>query len=75
MPASLRTYSNVTVEYETMPGWTEDISKVRNFDDLPANCKAYILRVEELVGVPIRWIGVGAGREAGIDRGADKSLP
>jgi len=69
MPASLRVYSGVTTQYEVMPGWTEDISKVKSFDDLPANCKAYVLRLEELIGVPIRWIGVGAGREDLIERG------
>ena len=62
MPASLKIYSDVVVEYETLPGWTEDISKVKSFDELPANCKAYVLRLEALMGIPIRWIGVGPGR-------------
>jgi adenylosuccinate synthase len=48
MPASLETYSQVNVLYETMPGWTEDISKIRTFDDLPINCKAYVLRLEQV---------------------------
>ena len=69
MPASLSTYSQVKMEWETMPGWQQDISKMKTFDELPLNCKKYILRVEELLGVPIRWIGVGAGREDMIDRG------
>jgi adenylosuccinate synthase len=63
MPASLSIYSEVEVEYETLPGWTEDISGIREFKELPLNCQRYILRLEALIGVPIKWIGVGAGRD------------
>jgi adenylosuccinate synthase len=69
MPASLEVFSNVEVEWEVLPGWTEDISTVTKFEDLPINCQKYILRVQELVGVPIRWIGVGPNRLDIIDRG------
>eukprot|EP00596_Hydrurales_sp_CCMP1899_P003787 CAMPEP_0119041920 /NCGR_PEP_ID=MMETSP1177-20130426/14210_1 /TAXON_ID=2985 /ORGANISM="Ochromonas sp, Strain CCMP1899" /LENGTH=470 /DNA_ID=CAMNT_0007008347 /DNA_START=76 /DNA_END=1485 /DNA_ORIENTATION=- len=55
MPSSLNTYAAIEVQYEVMPGWTEDVSNIKNFDDLPKNCKAYVLRLEELTGVPIRW--------------------
>jgi len=68
MPASLSQYSEVNVVYEEMPGWKEDISKVKTFDELPTSCKNYVLRLEELLGMPIRWIGVGAGRLDIIDR-------
>jgi len=68
MPSSLKVYSEVTMEYETMPGWDEDISKVKKFEDLPVNAKNYVLRLEQLIGTPIRWIGVGAGRLDVIDR-------
>jgi adenylosuccinate synthase len=69
MPASLDVLGNVEVEYETLPGWTEDISQARTFEELPLNCQRYILRVQELIGVPIRWIGVGPNRLDVIDRG------
>jgi len=69
MPACLRELKDVEVEYETMQGWDEDISKCRRFEDLPRNCKTYVLRIEEILGVPIRWIGVGANREDMLDRG------
>jgi adenylosuccinate synthase len=63
MPASIGTYAAVEVEYETMPGWQEDISKCRTFEELPPNCQAYVLRLQELLAGPrIRWIGVGNGR-------------
>ncbi|KAL7558888.1 hypothetical protein ACA910_019424 [Epithemia clementina (nom. ined.)] len=69
MPASLEVLSNVEVEYEVLPGWTEDISTCKNFEELPENCQKYILRVQELLGIPIRWIGVGPNRHDVIDRG------
>jgi len=69
MPGNLTVLSNVEVEYEELPGWTEDIGGCRHFEDLPPNCQTYILRVQELVGVPIRWIGVGPNRADVIDRG------
>jgi adenylosuccinate synthase len=52
--------------YEKLPGWRCDISEVRQFDNLPKNAQAYVLRVEELIGVPIKWISVGSRREAMI---------
>lgn len=51
-----------------MPGWAEDISGAARFEDLPASCRAYVLRVEQLIGLPVRWIGVGAGRQHIIER-------
>jgi len=74
MPASLNVLGDVEVEYETLPGWTEDISQCRTFEELPLNCQRYILRVQELIGVPIRWIGVGPNRLDLIDRGAGWDL-
>ena len=69
MPANLQILSNIEVEYEEMDGWTEDISGCRTFEELPPNCQNYVLRVQELLGVPIRWIGVGPNRADVIDRG------
>jgi adenylosuccinate synthase len=69
MPASLEALSHVEVEYEVLPGWTEDISTCKTFEELPKNCQRYILYVQELLGVPVRWIGVGPNRHDLIDRG------
>jgi len=52
--------------YEYMDGWTEDISTKRSFADLPATTQAYVLRLQELIGVRISGIGVGPGREQTI---------
>ncbi|KAJ3398335.1 adenylosuccinate synthase [Chytriomyces confervae] len=63
-PADLDMLTDSTVEYETLPGWKSDISNCRKYEELPQNCRRYIERVEELLGVPIEWIGVGPGRDA-----------
>ncbi|KAH7285652.1 hypothetical protein KP509_33G039000 [Ceratopteris richardii] len=65
-PADLQTLEEVQVEYEDLPGWEVDISKIRRYRDLPSAAKNYIDRVESLVGIPIRFIGVGPGRDAMI---------
>lgn len=49
--------------YEEFDGNFGDISNVKRREDLPENAKKYLNRIEELVGVPIRFIGTGAGRE------------
>ncbi len=54
--------------FETMPGWKCPISNVETFQDLPPNAQAYVHRVEELLGVPIKLISVGPRREAMIVR-------
>ena len=58
--------------YEKLPGWKRDISSIRSFQDLPQNAKAYVERVEALVGIPVRMISVGPRREAVIDRCSKK---
>ena len=54
--------------YEEMPGWWEDISAAREFDDLPVKARDYVLRLEELAGAHVSCIGVGPGREQTIVR-------
>ncbi len=67
-PAHLASMDDVQVELETLPGWSEDITGVRSFDDLPATARAYVEHVEKITGVPIVMISVGPGREAVIRR-------
>ena len=67
-PSSEQDYVGVSIKYLTMPGWKTDISKCRNFEDLPQNAQNYVLKIEELLGVPIWWIGVGQARLAMVDR-------
>lgn len=54
--------------YEKLPTWDEDIQAIRNFDQLPENAKNYIKFLEEKTGVPIKYIGVGPGRDQVIIR-------
>lgn len=63
-PASLRVLGELDVVYETLPGWTEDISKITKWEDLPENARNYVLFIEKFLGTPVRWIGVGPGRES-----------
>jgi len=62
-PPSVRVLSRCRVEYEELPGWSEDISGVRSVGELPANARRYLDRVSELTGVPVSVVGVGSSRE------------
>ncbi|XVE61182.1 hypothetical protein DITRI_Ditri06bG0019000 [Diplodiscus trichospermus] len=63
-PADLRLLEQLKVEYEVLPGWKCDISSIRNYFDLPKAARQYVESIEELVGVPIHYIGVGPGGDA-----------
>jgi adenylosuccinate synthase len=52
--------------YETMPGWTEDVTAARKLTDLPAAARKYIDRVAELVGLKVSVVSVGPDREQTI---------
>jgi adenylosuccinate synthase len=63
VPASTRLLERVEPEYEDLPGWTEPLGKARRLQDLPANARRYVERLQELTGTPFSMISVGAGRE------------
>lgn len=54
--------------YREMPGWSDDISGCRAFDDLPTAARNYVLAIEQLIGCRVRWVSVGARREEIIER-------
>ena len=54
--------------YESHKGWKEDISQIKDYENLPENCKKYISRLEELLEVPISIVSVGPDREQTIFR-------
>ena len=54
--------------YEEVPGWTEDITEVKDYDDLPENARDYVEKLEDLLGVEISAVSVGPGREQTIFR-------
>ncbi|KAL6893702.1 hypothetical protein ACP4OV_007800 [Aristida adscensionis] len=63
-PADLDLLEQIKVKYEVLPGWEDDISSVRDYNDLPETAQRYVERIEELVGIPVHYIGVGPGRDA-----------
>jgi adenylosuccinate synthase len=50
-------------EYERLPGWSEDITEVRDERDLPQAARDYLAYIADFIGVPIALIGVGPGRD------------
>ena len=68
VPVSQSDFHHAKPIYENFPGWTEDISKCRAFEELPKNAQDYILAIEKLSGCRISAIGVGPARDAIIVR-------
>lgn len=66
IPASLKVFAQVEPVYETFEGWKCDTSKIRNYEDLPANAKKYLERMAEVTGTKIGIISVGANRDQTI---------
>ena len=68
MPMSQSDFHHAKPIYETFPGWKEDISGCRTFEDLPKNAQDYVLALERMSGCRISVIGVGPDREQSIVR-------
>ncbi len=65
-PASLKVLGECKPVYETLPGWSENISDIRKLEDLPGNVKSYLNRIEKLTQTSIYIISVGADRDQTI---------
>jgi len=65
-PGDLQVLAACKPIYETWPGWSEDISSIRDFDQLPENTKKYLKRIEEVTETPINIVSVGPAREETI---------
>jgi adenylosuccinate synthase len=65
-PANLKILAACKPIYETMPGWTEDISGIRSIKDLPENTRQYLNRIESLTQTPIDIVSVGPARDETI---------
>jgi adenylosuccinate synthase len=61
-PIGADAYEQCIPKYIEMPGWSESTVGVQNYDDLPENAKAYIKKIEEIVGVPVDIISTGPDR-------------
>ncbi|QYH35062.1 adenylosuccinate synthase [Salinibacterium sp. M195] len=68
MPVSQTDFHHAVPIYEEFPGWDEDITGARDFDDLPTNAKDYVLAIEKMSGARMSAIGVGPGRDEIIVR-------
>ncbi len=66
MPMTQSDVHHAVPVYEELPGWFEDISHCRSFEELPENAQSYVRRLEELSGARISAIGVGPGRDQTI---------
>lgn len=67
-PSNASDLDKVEVEYLTMPGWQQSTENIREFKDLPENARNYVAKIEEILNVRVRWIGVGKGRESIINK-------
>jgi adenylosuccinate synthase len=65
-PASLKRFARCKPLYVELPGWKEDLSPVRTWDQLPEAAKAYLNTIQEITRVPFSIISVGPGREESI---------
>ena len=66
IPASLKVLAEVEPVYETFPGWKQDISGIRSYDELPENAKKYLERMAEVTGVAVGIVSVGPNRDETI---------
>ena len=66
IPASLKVLAKVEPVYETFAGWKSDISKIRRYEDLPANARKYLERMAEVTGISLGIVSVGANRDQTI---------
>jgi adenylosuccinate synthase len=66
LPMTQTEFHHAEPVYEFFPGWTEDLSKARAFEDLPGNAQAYVRALEDMSGAQISVIGVGPGRDESV---------
>ncbi|BFF90453.1 adenylosuccinate synthetase [Drosophila madeirensis] len=66
-PGTIAELGNIEVEYAVLPGWQTSTENIRNFKELPENAQHYVRFLEKELSVPVRWVGVGKGRESIIN--------
>jgi adenylosuccinate synthase len=67
-PASLEDLAKCEPIYEELEGWSEDLTAIEKYEDLPENAKKYIAKIEELIGVSVDMVSVGPNRAQTIVR-------
>ncbi|MBO0848939.1 MAG: adenylosuccinate synthase [Pseudonocardia sp.] len=68
MPMTQTDVHHAVPVYQELPGWWEDISACRTFDELPANARSYVTSLEQMIGARVSAIGVGPGRDQTVER-------
>ncbi|MHB1432363.1 MAG: adenylosuccinate synthase [Streptosporangiaceae bacterium] len=63
VPMTQTEFHHATPIYEYLDGWWEDISRARELSDLPANARAYVLALQDMIGAPVAAVGVGPRRD------------
>lgn len=66
-PGTIGELGTIEVEYVVLPGWKTCTENIRDFKELPENAQKYVRFIENELSVPIRWVGVGKGRESIIN--------
>jgi adenylosuccinate synthase len=66
IPASPEAARRIEPVWETLPGWCQDTTGIRRWEDLPAPALAYLERVGSIVGTEVALVGVGPDREQSI---------
>lgn len=66
-PGSISDLGKVEVGFVTLPGWEQSTEGVREFAELPKNAQDYVRFIENYLHIPVKWVGVGKGRESIIN--------
>jgi adenylosuccinate synthase len=73
MPGHVTDFERCRPVYETLPGWTDDLTAVRQWSELPTAARSFVRFLAKQVGVPVRTVSVGPERKqtiTGVDRDA-----
>lgn len=68
LPADWEAVNECVPIYDELPGWTEELTGLKSYDDFPANAKAYIRHIEELTGVEVKIVSIGPDRSETLVR-------
>ncbi len=68
IPASIKEFERCVPVYEELPGWDEDLSNVKSFEELPINAQNYLKRIEAVTGLEIVMFSVGPDKTQTVVR-------
>ena len=63
VPAQLDRLNGAAPRWEEMPGWQTDTTGMRSFEELPEQALAYVDRIGDIIGAPVKYVGVGPARD------------